>query len=42
MKLVLKITRIGNSKGITIPKDILKKLGKDTGDYIEIELKEEK
>lgn len=42
MKLILKIIKIGNAKGVIIPKGILKKLGNDTGDYIELEIKEGK
>ncbi|MGL5722997.1 AbrB/MazE/SpoVT family DNA-binding domain-containing protein [Cetobacterium sp.] len=40
MKLILKITKIGNAKGVIIPKNVLDNLGKDIKDYIEIEIKE--
>lgn len=35
-----KITKIGNSYGITFPKEFLKEAGLSYGDHVEMELKE--
>jgi len=34
----IKLTKIGNSKGLTIPKDILEKAGFSLGDALELHL----
>ena len=40
MKLVLKIVGTGGGcKGVTIPKDVMKRLDLELGDYVEIDIK---
>ncbi|MGL6099135.1 MAG: hypothetical protein ACRC0G_05895 [Fusobacteriaceae bacterium] len=41
MKQVLKLVKVGTSIGLIIRKDILAKLNKTPGDYVEIDIKEE-
>lgn len=38
---ITKITRIGNSKGIIIPSQVMKSLGLDEGDIVELEYVED-
>lgn len=40
MTLILKLTTVGSSAGVIIPKDILKKLNLEKGERITIEIKE--
>jgi putative addiction module antidote len=34
MNMPLKVIRIGNSMGVILPKELLKKLGVEAGDYV--------
>jgi putative addiction module antidote len=34
MNMPLKVIRIGNSMGVVLPKELLKKLGAEAGDYV--------
>jgi putative addiction module antidote len=36
MNMPLKLTRIGNSTGVVLPKEILAKLGAAAGDYVSV------
>ena len=42
MKLILKLTTVGNGVGVVIPKDVLKSLNLEKGQRIAIEIEEEK
>lgn len=42
MKLILKLTTVGNGVGVVIPKDVLTKLNLEKGQRISIEIEEEK
>ena len=35
MNMSLKLTKIGNSTGVILPKELLKTLGAEAGDYVE-------
>ena len=34
MNMPLKVIKIGNSMGVVLPKELLKKLGAEAGDYV--------
>ena len=40
MKLILKLTTVGNGVGVIIPKDVLAKLNLEKGERVTIEIKE--
>ena len=40
MKLILKLTTVGSSIGVIIPKDVLEKLNLEKGERVTIEIKE--
>jgi antitoxin component of MazEF toxin-antitoxin module len=42
MKLILKLTTVGNGAGVVIPKDVLAKLNLEKGQRIAIEIEEVK
>lgn len=35
MNMPLKVIKIGNSMGVVLPKELLKRLGAEAGDYVE-------
>ena len=42
MKLILKLTTVGNGAGVVIPKDVLEKLNLEKGQRIAIEIEDVK
>jgi putative addiction module antidote len=36
MNMIAKLTKVGNSTGIILPKDVLRQLGAEVGDFVSI------